>query len=213
MLFFTLSYKPPFHNQSTGEFYVGFKNFMAYLIAAFLWTFVTATNAWSEPSKEIQWSDLIPKGYEPEKLLEKYEKDIERLNNLPDNSDEGIAIIQRITEEINNSPMNKEISGQHIRIAGYIAPLDIKNGMVTRFLLVPYFGACIHVPPPPMNQTILVQTAPRQGIKLHEVDYPYLISGQLSIQKTHTDIGQAGYQIKNAQTALHKDSVWLEEER
>lgn len=183
------------------------------LIKAVAFFCLMSTHAWAASPKELQWSDLIPAGYEPEKLLEKYENDIERLNNLPDNSQEGIAIIQRITAEINAAPMNKTLDGKHIRIAGYIAPLDIKNGMVTRFLLVPYFGACIHVPPPPMNQTILVQTAPRQGIKLHEVDYPFMVTGQLTLFKTTTDIGQAGYRIQSAKTALHKDSVWLEEER
>lgn len=162
--------------------------------------------------RDLKWSQLVPKGYEPEVLLEKYEKDIERLNNLPDDSEEGIAIIQRITEEINNSPMNETLNGQTVKIAGYIAPLDVKNGAISRFLLVPYFGACIHVPPPPLNQTIMVIAAPKHGIKLHQVDYPFEVTGKITVKTAKTDIGTAGYFIDQAQTEVYKDDIWLEEE-
>jgi nickel/cobalt exporter len=48
------------------------------------------------------------------------------------------------------------IDGQDIRIPGYSLPLMVEEGRVTEFLLVPWVGACIHVPPPPPNQMIHV---------------------------------------------------------
>ncbi|MGE4500034.1 MAG: DUF3299 domain-containing protein [Hydrogenovibrio sp.] len=179
------------------------------VFSAFLWALVASVAVAEEPRK-IKWSDLIPEGYEPEKLLQAYEDDINRLNDLPDNSPEGLAILEKLQDVIANSPVNEKLDGQTIALAGFIAPLAIKNGTVTRFLFVPYFGACIHVPAPPVNQTILVDTAPGQGIKLHQVDFPFLVTGKLTLQHTQTDIGSAGYHLIDAHTEQYKDEVWLE---
>lgn len=169
-----------------------------------------STQAAAEEPLKIKWSDLIPEGYEPEKLLQQYEDDINRLNELPDNSEEGLAILQKLQDVIANSPVNPKLDGKTIALAGFIAPLSIKNGTVTRFLFVPYFGACIHVPAPPVNQTILVDVAPGNGIQLHMVDFPFLVIGQLKLHHTDTDIGAAGYHLINATTEQYKDDVWLE---
>ncbi len=161
---------------------------------------------------ELGWSDLIPEGFEPEKLAKKYEDDLNKLDSLPDGSEEGLLIIQRIQAEVDMIPSNTEWDGKWVSLPGYIAPLETKNAAVRRFLLVPYFGACIHVPPPPVNQTVLVDLKPKQGIKLHEVDYPFMVTGKLSVAKTSTDIGNAGYHITEASVRIHHDSRWLEEE-
>jgi hypothetical protein len=51
------------------------------------------------------------------------------------------------------------LDGQNIRLPGYIVPLEVsEEGRTTEFLLVPYFGACIHVPPPPSNQIVHVKS-------------------------------------------------------
>jgi hypothetical protein len=52
-----------------------------------------------------------------------------------------------------------EYEGKTIRMPGYLLPLDITEGEVTEFLLVPWVGACIHTPPPPPNQIVYVQAA------------------------------------------------------
>ena len=173
---------------------------------------VFSSTVWAADTevKRINWSNLIPTGYEPEKLLEQYEDDINRLNELPDNSEEGLELLQKLQNIIANSPVNEKLAGQTVSIAGFIAPIGIKNGVVNQFLLVPYFGACIHVPAPPINQTILVNTVAGQGIKLHMVDFPFLVTGKLTLQQTSTDIGTAGYHLINAKTEQYKDEVWLE---
>ncbi len=48
------------------------------------------------------------------------------------------------------------VDGQRVRIPGYMLPLESDEAGVTRFLLVPWVGACIHTPPPPPNQMIHV---------------------------------------------------------
>lgn len=54
--------------------------------------------------------------------------------------------------------INRQLSGQHLKIAGYLLPLASSGKEVQEFLLVPYFGACIHTPPPPLNQIIYAKT-------------------------------------------------------
>ena len=42
-----------------------------------------------------------------------------------------------------------------VRLPGYVVPLaNAQDGRLTEFLFVPYYGACIHVPPPPPNQIV-----------------------------------------------------------
>jgi len=52
----------------------------------------------------------------------------------------------------------RKLMGKSVRIPGFAVPLEGDDGFeyVKEFLLVPTFGACIHVPPPPPNQVIHV---------------------------------------------------------
>ena len=60
--------------------------------------------------------------------------------------------IEQRGEQVNNS-----LDGKLVRLPGYALPLEMAESGVTEFLLVPYVGACIHVPPPPPNQVVLAQ--------------------------------------------------------
>ena len=50
-----------------------------------------------------------------------------------------------------------ELNGKRVRIGGYVVPLDFEATTIKEFLLVPFVGACIHVPPPPANQIVYVK--------------------------------------------------------
>ena len=52
----------------------------------------------------------------------------------------------------------------------------------------------------------------KHGIKLHQIDYPFMVTGKLRLDKTNTEYGKAGYHITQATATIHKDSGWLEEE-
>ncbi|MFP3457944.1 DUF3299 domain-containing protein, partial [Psychrobacter sp. SIMBA_152] len=58
-----------------------------------------------------------------------------------------------------DAPVVEALDGKKVRIPGYVVQLEGDADNVTEFLLVPYFGACIHVPPPPPNQIIHVEYA------------------------------------------------------
>lgn len=96
-----------------------------------------------------------------------------------------------------------ELDGRRVRIPGFVVPLtfDAKH-RVTSFFLVPYFGACIHYPPPPPNQTIYVTTA--QGFELSAVYEPFSITGVLSTRSETTELGAAEYSIRQATLAPYE---------
>ena len=80
---------------------------------------------------------------------------------------------------LRNHMGNKRLDGQFVRIPGYALPLEHKDIGVKELLLVPYVGACIHVPPPP-NQTVYVKLSDPYTVKnLYE---PVWITGHLSMK-------------------------------
>lgn len=57
---------------------------------------------------------------------------------------------------------------------------------VTKFFLVPTAGACIHTPPPPPNQIVLVEYP--QGIELVSLATPVWVEGELFNQAVKQDV-------------------------
>lgn len=86
-----------------------------------------------------------------------------------------------------------EYDGKDVRIAGFLVPIDF-DGMVTKeFLLVPYMGACVHVPPPPPNQIIHVRSA--EGVAVEGLFDAVTVTGRLTAAPVATEIADVGYQI------------------
>lgn len=72
----------------------------------------------------------------------------------------------------------KKLDGKLVKLAGYLLPLDFSDKGVKEFLLVPYVGACIHVPSPPTNQMVLVKLT--QSYKVKQTFEPVWVSGRMS---------------------------------
>ncbi|MEM8767017.1 MAG: DUF3299 domain-containing protein [Pseudomonadota bacterium] len=90
--------------------------------------------------------------------------------------------------------VNEDLNGQGIRIPGFVVPLEFNDDLfVTQFLLVPYFGACIHVPAPPPNQIILVN-AP-DGFRLEALYKPFWVSGVVKTSVTENDLATTAYTL------------------
>jgi hypothetical protein len=84
--------------------------------------------------------------------------------------------------------------GQLVRIPGFVVPLEDTNDGLKEFLLVPYFGACIHSPPPPANQIIhVLPKVPAKGFKSMDTVW---ISGRLTTPRTDSYMGVSGYRIE-----------------
>lgn len=92
-------------------------------------------------------------------------------------------------------PALKALSGQVVRIAGYVVPLDDASQEDAEFLLVPYYGACVHTPPPPANQMVLVEMEGRRKVRLDLFEAIWL-EGRLGIDLVESLYGTAGFTIK-----------------
>ena len=86
-----------------------------------------------------------------------------------------------------------DLAGQRVRLGGYVVALDFNATRVTEFLLVPFVGACVHVPPPPANQIVYVKYP--KGLELQGQFDPVYVTGPLSIDFTPTGLADAGYAI------------------
>ena len=91
------------------------------------------------------------------------------------------------------APVVESLDGKRVRIGGYVVPLDFEATTVKEFLLVPFVGACIHVPPPPANQIIYVKSDEGFGVK-GSFD-PVYVTGTLKVTSTSTGLADAGYSI------------------
>jgi len=144
----------------------------------------------SSDYKETGWDDLVPKDWDPSKEFKAL-----NLSNLKDSDPRATEALQKMKEIWDSAPVESSLRGERIRIAGFMVPLEHKGDRVTEFLLVPYFGACIHVPPPPANQIIHVFAA--KPMKNAQTMDTVWVSGTLDIG--HADSppwGSSGYKMK-----------------
>lgn len=116
------------------------------------------------------------------------------------------AADDRYQQALQSTRTIAEMDGQAVRIPGFIVPLEFSDEMViTEFFLVPFFGACIHVPPPPPNQIIHVKYD--EGFKLDELYRPFWLSGVLKTSFTENDMATSAYSMD-----VKRIDVYSEEE-
>lgn len=97
--------------------------------------------------------------------------------------------IQGVMNSINVRP---ELNNKTVSIPGFVVPIETNSkNAITEFFLVPYFGACIHVPPPPPNQIIFVRYD--KGLDVQELWMPFEISGTLLTEYLENDIAVSAY--------------------
>ncbi|MEO8443764.1 MAG: DUF3299 domain-containing protein [Gammaproteobacteria bacterium] len=84
------------------------------------------------------------------------------------------------------------LDGKYVKLPGYIVPLESDaGGMLDEFLLVPYYGACIHVPPPPPNQIVYVKL--KKPFNLKSMADPYTITGTITTKPWTGDVADSDY--------------------
>jgi len=152
--------------------------------------------------KEISWAALVPKDWDPSKPFRNMD-----LSALNDGDRRAMRVLEKLKEEWDNAPIDPSLDGRRVKIPGFVVPLEEEGRAVTEFLLVPYFGACIHVPPPPANQIIHVISA--KPIKNLRVMDAVWVSGELKAarysKQTPMGMGAAGYQINSTVVAPYKE--------
>lgn len=160
--------------------------------------------------EEIDWTELMPA------------EDLSALLNRPaflDDIADGSAqdsldsFQQRQLEDeqaqqyqaaLSSTRVIQGFDGKAIRIPGFIVPLaQNEDKEVTRFFIVPYFGACLHMPPPPPNQILYVES--EQGIALENLYDPYWFEGVVSIEQKVDAIGTSAYSLALDNYALYEE--------
>ncbi|MDP5253054.1 MULTISPECIES: DUF3299 domain-containing protein [unclassified Vibrio] len=131
----------------------------------------------------LQWQDLIP---------------FEERNTIPPQREiinhDGEAPAQLLFGGVRDDLNNKLIT-----IPGFVIPLEGDNEKITEFLLVPFFGACIHVPPPPPNQIIYVKF--EHGAPIQQLWDVVNVTGVMKTQTTQSELAQTGYLLEGVSVA------------
>ena len=143
---------------------------------------------------ELDWEALLPKDYK---------NTLGSLGGAPAPIHDYLGEAAPAAQQTSDFNVNRDLNGVRAKLPGFIVPLDVgKDGVVTEFFLVPYFGACIHVPPPPPNQIVYVHSA--KGIALDSIYEAYWITGKMSVQTKNTRLGASAYQLDADKVEIYK---------
>lgn len=150
-----------------------------------------ANDAASRGLREIGWEELLPEG-EEERLAQLYQQQMAMLYSGGPVA-EGSAADQMI--QIGTFNTVPELNETKVRIPGYTVPFEFgANAEIKEFLLVPYYGACLHAPPPPPNQTVFVIAD--EPIRLRDLAQAVWIEGTLFTQTQESELADAAYTIR-----------------
>lgn len=158
----------------------------------------------AEP-RTLDWLDLLP------------EEDLEAILNMPeivhdeaDYADDSPVTFEqslrqrdpKLPEVMYSSRVVTEMDGIQARLAGFPVPLETnERGHYTSFFLVPYAGACIHVPPPPPNQIVLVDYP--KGLPIEDIYTPFWVTGSLHVDQTSNELADASYRIEASSVRVY----------
>lgn len=159
---------------------------------------VAATPPAPPGHETIKWESLVPKDWDPAKAFRSLD-----LSKLQDSDPKAIEALQSLRKAWDEAPAEPSMHGRKVRLPGFVLPLDQAGDAIKRMLLVPYFGACIHTPPPPSNQIVQVDLAKPQG-GLRTMDAVW-VSGTLEVFRCDSPWGAAGYRLKAVQVVPYTD--------
>jgi len=161
------------------------------------------SRAETEIYKTIDWNDLMPDPWVKE--MTKDMAAMSKLSYLQDSSEEATKAMSAIRKKLDEAPIVKTQVNKKVRIPGYAVPLDAERSDKREFLLVPYFGACIHTPPPPANQIVLVRPTAQSKIKKMPESMDVLwVEGELKEGRVSTGQGVSGYLLEAVSVAPYE---------
>jgi hypothetical protein len=131
----------------------------------------------------------MPADYRPQEILSRYNT---KVSTLDDKDPRAIEIQQALREAYLNAPVVEALDGKIVKLAGFVVPLEGDGNAISEFLLVPYVGACIHVPPPPPNQIVHVIAEQDEAIAYYQFAAVW-VTGKLSAQRYNSQFGEVGY--------------------
>ena len=135
---------------------------------------------------DLAWSDLLPEG-EAQRIAE-----LQQLQALQNGFDH---FGTEAMPQIQTFNVVEELDGRRVRLGGYVLPFDFTGSReITRFLLVPYVGACIHVPPPPPNQLVFVTT--EEPVEVSGLWDPVYAEGVMRTARHDNELGDTAYTLE-----------------
>lgn len=144
----------------------------------------------AETAREINWDALIPPGVPYGEIIGEGDMDVA--------NDTWAPIFDK-----NAFKVNKTLNGARIKMPGFIIPIEMSTKGVTEFLLVPYVGACIHTPPPPPNQLVIVKSErPWPSDQLWD---PVWVTGVMRTELQSTDLAEIAYTLTAEEMEVY---VW-----
>ena len=143
--------------------------------------FVLIANlALAEEPTELYWEDMVPKDFVPSEITVDHQMNMSQADP--------------------NAPVLESLNNRFVKIPGFVVPLEGTATHTTEFLLVPYFGACIHVPPPPSNQ--IVHVTFDEGVPIESLYDAVWITGNLTTTRWEGDIASVGYTMQGVAIEL-----------
>jgi uncharacterized protein len=156
-------------------------------LAAGLALFSAAASA-AEPA-QIDWAELIP----PQQKQRTVMRGVVQHDQIPDNF--GNRPIGKYDPPKAEAPIREDLDGREVKMLGYVVPLRFEGTKLKEFLLAPYQGACIHVPPPPANQIVFIDS--KAGIDENAFFYPVRVTGTIRVTPMSTDLADVGYSMQD----------------
>lgn len=141
---------------------------------------LTPRTALADDVINLEWSDLLPDGQNaiPPSLQGLLGHDESALPS---------------SQQPQSSGVRTDWNGQIVSLPGFIVPIDYSGTGVTAFILVPYVGACVHVPPPPANQLVFVTSpTPYESSGLFEA---VTVEGMFGTASTSTQLADIAYAL------------------
>ena len=134
----------------------------------------------------LSWADLLPDG------------EAERIAQLSQMQALQVGFNHFGTDrmpQIQTFNVVESLDGQRVRLGGYVLPFEFtRSGEINRFLLVPYIGACIHVPPPPPNQLVYVTADP--VVEITGLWDPVFAEGIMRTTRNENNLGDTAYTLE-----------------
>ena len=173
--------------------------FAVFLSAAFI-----ANAAFSQDANEaeilaIQWEDLMSQA------------DLDAFLNAPELSHDSFGWEEQLDSDpeqdafqkaLQSFDVNPDLIDKRIIIPGFIVPTAYnEERLVTEFFLVPFFGACIHVPPPPPNQIIHVTY--EDGVQLDNYYDAYYVQGELYSKVVRNELANSAYSLTAEEVTIY----------
>lgn len=147
--------------------------------------------------REITWLMLVPKGWNPHERLS-----LRKGETLDDSDPRAQQYMRELREVLDTAPTVSALDGATVKMPGYVVPLEQTKEGLKEFLLVPYFGACIHTPPPPANQIVHVRSAsPMAGFGTMAAVW---VSGTMRTLRRDSGVGVSGYQLELAEMVPYR---------